>query len=503
MPYRFDTRRRLEPVHATADLARGLRAEVADPLWFLGRQWQLGEHQGEDGGSPVRVEYRATQVPIRPFDNDPLLDPRLVPAEAIVEGEPDDFWTVGRRISIGRAVEEAAAAAGRPLPADDPELRLARLPVPYDVLDDLGFDGRVLFRRRPTLELPDEWFPELPPRSPRDLWNSAELAYDANFRAGPTTLTLRRHDGGSLDWWSVDATAPMPTPATPPAAVPVLPTRVQYPGAPNPRWWQLEESRTDIGAYAPDRGHFATLLLVELVSSHSGDWFTFPVVAQAGHVVTLHEVVVVDSFDEPHVLETPDDGWTLFQVTGLDQRSLVLWPTVVSALQGPVLDQADFGVDEDANLVWAVERRVAGRDLETPARPAAPPTPPEPTPQPGYTYWPGGEGAPHWHPYPVEASDTGPRRLIQGRLANLTRPGSRQLFPPPVSTLLRPTPGGGGGSIHRLDPAALPADGLQVERRHLLGRRTDGTPVLWQQRRRVPLTTPPSMRLQFDVLTSN
>lgn len=335
MHYRFDTRRRLEPVHAPADLARGLRAEVADPLWFLGRQWQLGEHQGEDGGSPVHVEYRATQVPIRPFDNDPLLDPRLVPAEAIVEGEPDDFWTVGRRISIGRAVSEAASAAGQPLPADDPELRLARLPVPYDVLDDLGFDGRVLFRRRTALELPDEWFPELPPRSPRDLWNSAELAYDANFRAGPTTLTLRRHDGGSLDWWSVDATAPMPTPATPPEAVPVLPTRVQYPGAPNPRWWQLEESRTDVGAYAPDRGHFATLLLVELMSSHSGDWFTFPVVAQAEHVVTLHEVVVVDSFDEPHVLETPDDGWTLFQVTGLDQRSLVLWPTVVSALQGP------------------------------------------------------------------------------------------------------------------------------------------------------------------------
>jgi hypothetical protein len=201
-------------------------------------------------------------------------------------------------------------------------------------------------------------------------------------------------------------------------------------------------------------------------------------------------------------METPDDGWTLFQVTGLDQRSLVLWPTVVSALQGPVIDQVDFGVDEDANLVWAVERRAAGRDLETPARPAALPAPPEPTPQPGYTYWPGGEGAPHWHPYPVEATDTGPRRLIQGRLADLTRPGPRRLFPPPVSTLLRPTPGG-GGSVHRLDPAALPVDGLQVERRHLLGRRTDGTPVLWQQRRRVPLTTPPTMRLQFDVLTSN
>jgi hypothetical protein len=73
----------------------------------------------------------------------------------------------------------------------------------------------------------------------------------------------------------------------------------------------------------------------------------------------------------------------------------------------------------------------------------------------------------------------------------------------PITTLLRPTPGGGGGQVHRLDPVAIPVDGLQIERRHILGRRTDGAPVLWQQRRRVPLATPPSMRLQFDILASS
>jgi hypothetical protein len=68
----------------------------------------------------------------------------------------------------------------------------------------------------------------------------------------------------------------------------VVTTRVQYPGAPHPRWWQIEEARNDLGAYAPDRSHFASLLLLELVSSHSDDWFTFPVAAQLGHVLTLH-----------------------------------------------------------------------------------------------------------------------------------------------------------------------------------------------------------------------
>jgi hypothetical protein len=34
----------------------------------------------------------------------------------------------------------------------------------------------------------------------------------------------------------------------------------------------------------------------------------------------------------------------------------------------------------------------------------------------------------------------------------------------------------------------------------MLGRRTDGNPVLWTQRRRRPLLTPPGLRLRFDTL---
>jgi hypothetical protein len=515
MAYHYDSVYRLEPAHTYTDLSRGLAAEVADPVWFLGRQWQLGEHRGEDAASPVRVEYRASLVPLRRLSG---LDPRVVPAEAIIESEPDDFWTAGRRITIGRAVERAATDDGRPLPADD-ELRLAGLPVPYDVLNGTGFDGRTLFRKRRTLGLPDEWFPERPPRpAPRDLWNSTELAYDADFRAGATTLALRRHDGGTLDWWSVDASTPLAEPGRLPPPVSVMASRVQYPGAPHPRWWQIEDVRTDLGAYASDRGHFATLLLVELVTSHSDDWFTFPVAAQPGHVLTLHEVTVVDSMgdvDDAQVplfpgrwtIEPPDDGWSLFAVSGLDQRALVLWPTVATALTGPILDQVDFGIDEDTNIVWAVERRVAGRDLPTPARPAPttsepPDRPDEPadtTQQPSYTYIASTDVPRFWHPYLI-GEDSAPRRLEQGRLADLSG-RTAELMPTPTTTLLRPNPTDAGQPrIHRIEPAAIPIDGLQIERRYMLGRRTDGLPVLWQQRRRAPLAAPPIMRLQHDVL---
>src|SRR5688500_12288190 len=101
MTIRFDLYRRLEAAQPLEDLDRGFLAEVSDPLWLLGRQWELGEHQGEDASSPVKVLFYEHPDPIDAHDDNPDMDPRLVPPEAIVESEPDDWWTPGRRIRLG------------------------------------------------------------------------------------------------------------------------------------------------------------------------------------------------------------------------------------------------------------------------------------------------------------------------------------------------------------------------------------------------------------------
>ena len=62
----------------------------------------------------------------------------------------------------------------------------------------------------------------------------------------------------------------------------VIPGRLDYPGAPNPRWWQLENRAVDIGGFAPDRSHFATMLLLDVVLAHADDWFSFPVPPPVG-----------------------------------------------------------------------------------------------------------------------------------------------------------------------------------------------------------------------------
>jgi hypothetical protein len=43
-------------------MSSGTHARVFDPLWFLARQWQVGEFQAEDAGSPVQARVRATSA---------------------------------------------------------------------------------------------------------------------------------------------------------------------------------------------------------------------------------------------------------------------------------------------------------------------------------------------------------------------------------------------------------------------------------------------------------
>jgi hypothetical protein len=124
----FDVLLRLEPDPHQRDLARGWAAELGDPVWLLGRQWQMGEHQGEDASSPVTVELAPQATPIGPAAGQDGLDPATLPAQAIIESEPADWWTVGRRVRLGRAVAASAQVHGIGFPAS---VALAGLPVPY------------------------------------------------------------------------------------------------------------------------------------------------------------------------------------------------------------------------------------------------------------------------------------------------------------------------------------------------------------------------------------
>lgn len=88
---------RLEPAPHDDNIAEGLQARIKDPLWLLARQWQMGEFEGEDGGSPVSVRLRVLASRLARYHPQRLgagnrvsgvaYDPRLLPLEALVERE--------------------------------------------------------------------------------------------------------------------------------------------------------------------------------------------------------------------------------------------------------------------------------------------------------------------------------------------------------------------------------------------------------------------------------
>ncbi|MCU0602422.1 MAG: hypothetical protein MUC33_07155 [Desulfobacterales bacterium] len=88
---------RLEPRSRDAEMTTSLQARIYDPLWLLARQWQLGEFQGEDNGSPVMARWRAEAGRLTRFYSGaiapdtrvdaPRYDGRRVPLETLVECE--------------------------------------------------------------------------------------------------------------------------------------------------------------------------------------------------------------------------------------------------------------------------------------------------------------------------------------------------------------------------------------------------------------------------------
>ena len=129
----FLTWARIEPHARSTDIDVGLAAEVADPLWLLLRQLQLGELTGDDAGSPVAIDVAASWSRFSRYRADgsgpPADATRLTsttgPVESLVESEPvirlgDDPrgtpWTAAVR--AGRSLRRALVAAGLDAVAD-------------------------------------------------------------------------------------------------------------------------------------------------------------------------------------------------------------------------------------------------------------------------------------------------------------------------------------------------------------------------------------------------
>ena len=280
-----------------------------------------------------------------------------------------------------------------------------------------------------------------------------------------------------------------------------VPTPIRFPGMPDDRYWAFEDARLSLARIAASTHDLSRLALVEFSTVYGNDWFVFPTPVRPGTIATVDDLVVVDTFGVRQLIAPADlSSWAMFTPSGpgTDKARLVLPATAPGALSGPVVEEVAFVRDENANLVWGLEKIVTDEVGDTQDLVAA------------YTAglgkgspWP--EGAEllyrlmtdvpaHWVPF-VPVHDEGSLRAVVLVEAVLPRPDSAGALHTvePRSSVLRELR---GAPVHEEE---VPPDGVVVARRWLLARSADGGRHVWAARSVRTGRGPGSSGLEFDV----
>jgi hypothetical protein len=528
---------RLEGRPRTRDFERSLRAEVRDPLWFLARQWQYGEFEGEDSGSPIDARIAYASAPLDTYSAGAAslpYDP-ATPLEVVVEREAVPF-DLTLHMQAARVFERRLREASL-------EGRLAdyvvNFPLDYDQIDGLDThdaaalyaSGRAfLFDSSKLIEAARDgsqtaviasfgglgpgdatklaaagtalvdWYEKsyAPPLVPASAWQPDRLAYRFSATAAGAGLALPAPDfaGGALDWYAFDAApAQSAAPAAKPVALSFLPTSIRFGGMPSARYWEMENSRTEFGHLDVNTNDLAALLLAEFMLICSNDWCLFPLELDVGSFTRTQGILVTDVFGDQTLVRAADRGedsqwqrWSMFRLTGDNggNPGLLLAPTLTATVTAPSMERVQFVRDEMANMVWGVEERVMSR-LGEPSRPAAEAGPVASPATTAPTRYQLGTTVPlNWRPF-VPAHVPGSSRSIRLQRARL-----RDQPPITAGEILR-VPGS-----YFIAEEEVPRSGRTIERGFKRARWVDGSTFLWIGRRSATGSGEGSSGLVFD-----
>jgi hypothetical protein len=555
---------RLEPQPRDASLATSLQAQIRDPLWLLTRQWQVGEFGGDDAGSPVQavlgVETQAITGyrpgppggAVVPFD-------QTLPLEVHVEREPARFGVRGS-IQLGLLFEERIAAslgasarsvinafrAAFPIAAADPDPALAgALGLQLRALAaGQVTDGEALYWSALTAQAGGTPVPPLPPQASRhkvaavladfvalrqsafsqpaadSAWQGTELEYSFAVESASTTgesvvLEADTFPGGHLDWYSF-AAGSLATSSQPQDPVftsqNFLPLHVTFGGMPTGRWWNFEDSASDLGQLNVQNVDLATLLVMEFALVYGTDWFFVPIPSQFGCLQRVTTLVVTDTFGERTLIRPAEQypvvggsqPWSMFKISDSDGQPsdfILLAPVLGVTDDADALEDVVFLRDNTAALAWAVQQKLqGGADLPVNgyeaylARLAADPTQVPAPAAPGsadisYTL----ENPPpdNWIPFVPVLSQSGEMMFRRGTM-DIPGPGGTVIQLQPRAEILQP------GTSYYLTDRVITPTGIEATRYLRRTRWTDGSTLAWMARQSGPGTGPGSSGLKFD-----
>jgi hypothetical protein len=352
--------KRIEALTRTDNVAQGLQAHLADPLWMLGRQWQVGELSAEDAASPVYCTATVQHCHVSRLHGADSAAVNLgsAPLESAVEREPVAFGTANVRLLAGQVLNPGerdaalrrAALAGRWLlravqeavgpsvPASEAEawLRALRKLAAFTVVsEDPGtrlllrgsIDGQRAYDLLGAVASGEALVPALG-LGPAALagaknvyaavkrwrasveasflapgvqtWDREDAAHRFSIETVPggPQLTARDYRGGRLDWFSMDVATPAKAELRDALQVEsgALPRAVRYAGMPASRFWEFEDTRVSFGGWKGRGNETVRWLLAEFAVVYGDDWFTLPVELPYGSLCRVTRLTVHDCF---------------------------------------------------------------------------------------------------------------------------------------------------------------------------------------------------------------
>jgi hypothetical protein len=415
---------RLEPGVRGAAQNETLKARIFDPLWMLARQWQLGEMQGDDNGSPVSARLRAECAQLTRYlpagaSKSVKFNPKKIPLETMVEREsvrPAPKTMVRLRISAEAGQQFLRFLARAPFGTKYHAAFIAAFPLPGRA--DAGFAGLDADAKRfldlmsgrvphgaalyvgikktdnpqvPKIDDADlqpfgdakdafiRWYDQLfsEPSSKLDAWSSQRMEYAFSVAAptAPETVLTAEYYEGNLEWYDFDVKPQATIGATEdrvvgrnplPITRTVIPTPATYRGMPSPRWWEFEDAAVDFGSVDAEPDDLARLLLIEFVITYGNDWFVIPVEVAVGAVCKINSLVVTDTFGVRTLIPSIDASSHPLSPSwrmfrnSRGSNDLFLAPTLMRTMESKPLDEVLFLRDEMANQAWGIEQYAEG-----------------------------------------------------------------------------------------------------------------------------------------------
>ena len=360
---------RIEPSSRDTTLSDPLQTQVRDPLWFLARQWQLGEFTGDDSGSPIQCSWSVVSAPLTGFRPGPggtnvVPINASLPLETHAEREAVVLNLKGS-VQMGLHFEQGLANATYPTGTSvsaliswfrqNPKYAIAPDPPEGEVADAAGpayrlavagrvTDGLALYAD-PTATNPTKLATTIPttpavasvvagvvndlhayfdslyevPAASDSTWDYKDLRY--TFAAGVQSslgsmssveLDGSGSPGGTLDWFSFNLVSPAPD-SFPSATATTqyfasVPSHVTFRGMPNSRWWTFDDGSSDLGQLVTNQTDLVKLLIMEFANVYGNDWFQLPVPLPVGTLSQVSTLIVTDTFGFTTLIETANSS---------------------------------------------------------------------------------------------------------------------------------------------------------------------------------------------------